>query len=253
MIQVDTLDDDLGRMCHPDLAIQDESKLIKGIRALGFSADKADGHYRPITIDDFPTGLKKFARQTEIDAYNDSLPSTKVLDAYKKGLVEYAQITKGCVHVCIDIRNSGTAKASNISVTLEFPDGVDVYDQDILRLEKPKAPSVRRNPIELAEKRMRDPFGVGFDKTYSDILPSQIISRGGLLQNMIINQNDKCECFDHTLEVKCSSLIHTRNYRHRGIYLVGRKAGHYQIKCTLMCEEYEEPQVEWIDFEVVDN
>ena len=70
---------------------------------------------------------------------------------------------------------------------------------------------------------------------------------------MIINQNDKCECFDHTLEVKCSSLIHTRNYRHRGIYLVGRKAGHYQIKCTLMCEEYEEPQVEWIDFEVVDN
>lgn len=33
----------------------------------------------------------------------------------------------------------------------------------------------------------------------------------------------------------------------------GKKAGHYQIKCTLMCEEYEEPQVEWIDFEVVDN
>lgn len=253
LIQVDTLDDDLGKMCHPDLAIQDEDKLMKGIRTLSFSADKVDEHYRPITIDDFPTELKKLARQAEIDAYNDSLPSTEVLDTYKKGLVEYAQITKGCVHVCIDIRNNGTAKANNISVTLEFPDGIDVYDQDILCLEKPKAPSVKKSPIELAEKRKCDPFGVVFDKTYWDITPSQIISRGGLLQNMIINPNDKCECFDHTLEVNCSSLIHTRSYRQRGIYLVGKKAGHYQIKCTLMCEEYEEPQVEWIDFEVVDN
>ena len=67
--------------------------------------------------------------------------------------MEYAQITKGCVHVCIDIRNNGTAKANNISVTLEFPDGIDVYDQDILCLERPKAPSVKKSPIELAEKR----------------------------------------------------------------------------------------------------
>lgn len=39
-------------------------------------------------------------------------------------------------------------------------------------------------------------------------------------------------------------------YARRGIYVVGKHPGQYQIKCTLMCEEYTEPQIEYIDFVV---
>ena len=253
MIRVDTIDDELGKMCHPVFALQDEHALMKGVRILRLSADRVDDHYKAITIDDFPSGLRNVARQDEINAYNNSLPSAEVIDAYKKSLVNYAQITQSCVHICIDVCNNGTAKACNVSATIEFPDGVDVYDQDILHLGKPKAPSVEKNPIELAEKRRRDPWGVPFDRSYADLQIPQSMSGGGLLKSLIASQNANYKCFNHTLEINCGSIIHTRNYWQRGIYLVGKKPGQYQIKCTLMCEEYQEPQIEWIDFEVIEG
>ena len=37
----------------------------------------------------------------------------------------------------------------------------------------------------------------------------------------------------------------------RGEFILsGKSPGKYQIKCTLMCEEYIEPQIEYIDFVV---
>ena len=58
---------------------------------------------------------------------------------------------------------------------------------------------------------------------------------------------------DSSVSVKPENIEkeHTKSYWRRGIYLVGKKSGKYQIKCTLMCEEYEEPQIEYIDFEVL--
>lgn len=253
MIRVDTIDDELGKMCHPDFALQDENALMKGVRILRLSADRVDNRYKSITMDDFPPEIRNAARQDEIDAYNNSLPSAGEINAYKERLVNYVQITKSCVHLCIDVRNNGTAKACNVSATIEFPDGVEVYDRDILQLEEPKAPSVGKNPIELAKKRRRDPFGLAVDRSYADLQIPQSMSGGGLLRSLIASQNANYKCFNRTLEINCGSIIHTRNHKQRGFYLVGKKPGRYQIKCTLMCEEYREPQIEWIDFDVVEG
>lgn len=128
-----------------------------------------------------------------------------------------------------------------------------MYDRDILQLEEPKPPSVGKNPIELAKKRRRDPFGLAVARSYADLQIPQSMSGGGLLKSLIASQNANYKCFNCTLEISCGSIIHTRNHKQRGIYLVGKKPGQYQIKCTLMCEEYQEPQIEWIDFEVIEG
>ena len=123
------------------------------------------------------------------------------INAYKERLVNYVQITKSCVHLCIDVRNNGTAKACNVSATIEFPDGVEVYDRDILQLEEPKPPSVGKNPIELAKKRRRDPFGLAVDRSYADFQIAKGVSGGQYLQNLIASQNANYKCFNHTLEI----------------------------------------------------
>lgn len=67
---------------------------------------------------------------------------------------------------------------------------------------------------------------------------------------MIVEKRMRIYQYGHILDINCGTIIHTRNYRTNGIYIAGKTPGKYQIKCTLMCEEYIEPQVEYIDFVV---
>lgn len=253
-INVDTMDDDLGNQCCPEYAIQDENTFIKGVRVVQVaSMEVLKKNYKRIEKTDFPEDLRSFARQSEIDTYNDSLPSEEELQAYAYAMDEYIQNTKSCVHINIGIHNDGTAKACNASAEIEFPEGVAVFDDEILELQQPKVPKRGKDPISLAKKRKEEQFRFALDINNS--LANYAIPDFGAvpvrsIADIIAEGRKDYNLYGSSLDIECGTIIHTKSYWRRGIYLVGKKPGRYQIKCTLMCEEYEEPHIEYIDFEV---
>lgn len=254
MLNVDTFDDKVEGKSHPEYAIQDKNTFLRGVKVYDVSVDDVDQNYRRISKDDFPPELSGFACQREIDAYNDSLPNRKELEIYKANLKKYCQAKEGCVCVNIDIHNSGTAKASNVSAEIEFPDGVIAYDDRVIELEEPEAPQVGKNPIELAEIREREEYFRNMRFSRSSLLDSVTSKYDRDTATSIIRMLTKSkfnyEVDNQIINIDCDMILHTKNYRRRDIYIAGRCPGKYQIKCTLMCEEYIEPQVEYIDFVV---
>ena len=250
-MHVDT-DDDFGVKCHSEYTIQDKDAFLYGIKICDVSVDDVDNDYRKISKDDFTLELYKFIHQNEIDDYNNSLPNKEELEKYKEELRKYRQSIEGCVRVNIDIHNDGTAKARNVSAEIEFPDGVIVHDDELFALEEPLVPKVKENPIKLAKERKKELERFGINFWQKEWLPASVYdcdSETSIIDMPIEAQSDS-ETYDQTIDIDCGTIIHTKSYCKRGIYLVGKTPGKYQIKCTLMCEEYIEPQVEYIDFVV---
>lgn len=247
---VDTLEDELGEKCHPEYAIQDEDTFLHGIKMYDVQMDNIDERYRKISNDDFPPELYEFASASEIDDYNASLPDTEQLEKYKEALRKYLRLKNGCVHINIGVHNNGTAKADSTSIVIEFPDGVDVYDEEMLEVEEPEAPEVGKNPIELAKKRQQNqnPFGVNINRSSILGFKNPLCNFNPTIKSTY--DDDDYKLYGQTLEIDCDTIIHTKSYWRRGIYLVGKYPGKYKIKCTLMCEEYEAPQIGYIEFEV---
>ena len=103
-----------------------------GIKICDVSEDDVDNDYRKISKDDFTPELYRFINQSEIDDYNNSLPNKEELEKYKDELKTYFQSKEACVRINIGNHNDGTAKSSNVSAEIEFPDGVIVYDDAVL-------------------------------------------------------------------------------------------------------------------------
>lgn len=125
-----------------------------------------------------------------------------------------------------------------------------VYDEGMFDSEGPIAPKVEKNPIELARERKKE-HNI-FLKTSSLVAAASMYAYNpsGAIMDMLTESHSDYEINGHILDINCGTIIHTRNYRTNGIYIAGKTPGKYQIKCTLMCEEYIEPQVEYIDFVV---
>lgn len=255
-LSVDKLDDEYGDMCHPNYSITDDNGFILGVKVYKAQLDRIDREYKRITEDDFPAYLLEFARQEEIDEYNECLPSSDVIRKYKESLKEYYQAINGSVHICIGVHNDGTSKASNASLVIEFPKELEVYDCEILELSEPKAPKVGKNPIGLANQRRKERINRFAALSYRNILssiPTPTYNTGkSILENVIKHTNLDFVIYEHTLEINCGTVVHTKSHLTRGVFLVGKKPGKYKIKYSLMCEEYREPQVGWTDFEITD-
>ena len=251
-LKVNPYDDEFEVKCYSEYAIQDKNTFLGGIKICNVSMDDVDNDYRKISKDDFTPELYRFINRSEIDDYNNSLPNKEELEKYKDELKTYFQSKEACVRINIGIYNDGTAKSSNVSAEIEFPDGVIVYDDELFDLEEPVAPKVKKNPIELARKRQEKLKKLGIDFWESGCVNSSDINfkHRASIMNMLGGSLYGCEIYDQTVDIECGTIIHTKSYWKSGIYLVGKTPGKYQIKCTLMCEEYIEPQVEYIDFVV---
>ena len=231
-MNVDTYYDEFWAESHPEYAIQDENAFLRGIKICNVSVDDADSHYKKISKDDFPSELYGFERQSEIDAYNASLPNKEELEKYKEDLKKYRQSIEGCVRINIDVHNAGTAKANNVFVEVEFPDGVMVYDDRLRDLGEPQILKVEENPIRLARDRYEE-----------QQLWSMNLGRTAYIEVSDMELADEIE--NRIIDIRCDMILHREAYSAGGTYIVGKTPGNYQIKCTLMCAEYIEPQVEY--------
>lgn len=217
------------------------------------STDLIEEEYSPLSKSDFIAELRRYVTEDEIEEYNRGLPSKETLDNYLKEYRNYQLIQEHGIAVLFVIHNIGTAKATDVSLTVNFPDEVLVFDlEEVRKMSEPKAPAKPRNLQEVAYERAHK-AEISLKKMYAQLesLDTGVPFRQSLLSNLTIGHTigESVEVTDNILEIETEhSIVHTKCDWFGGIYIVPLKKGSYKAEVTLMCSEYEEPEVTDIVF-----
>ena len=96
--------------------------------------------YRPVRPADFFGELRGKVTDAEIETYNRALPSKEEVEEYLTLYRRYHMVVDHGIATVISIHNIGTAKATDVSVEIEFPEEIQVFDLNEVRKQKePKA------------------------------------------------------------------------------------------------------------------
>ena len=144
----------------------------------------------------YESHLKKYVKEKDLQAYNAALPSEEEINDYAHKMSVYKTITNGGVALKLRVLNKGTAKATDIRISIVFPKDIFVYDiDDIEKMKEPKAPKLPPNPIEKAEERFM-----------SDLNPVY-----GLLKNSM-DGIWKIRCGAYPCRRSCLFLLDTKTF-----------------------------------------
>ena len=153
----------------------------------------------------------------------------------------------------VTIHNIGTTKATDVSLTIEFPEEIRVFDIDeVKKLEEPAAPKKPRDLHEIAYERAHK-SEMAFNKALSaldqwrDIRPINLPDLNAYaISNSIFESVD---IFDNTVSIETKrGIVHTKWDSFSGVYVVPMKKGIFKGKATFMCAEYENPEETEITF-----
>ena len=230
-----------------EVIINDGKSLEENyIQEIGFTPLK---YPREIQMDDIPVNLKQFVSQKDVEEYNSSIPTKDEIDKYNSEETLYRRAKRTGIDLSFVIANTGSAKANQVIVELDFPDEVIVVEKQGLEENKPNMPQLPTNPIDEAElkSQMGNSSYMVMSRlakenyTWMNSSPSPIISsyiRGLNTQN---NQNMWSTLKNNSLTIKINDLLHTRQREVKEKYLlVPLVKGVYDIKVSVICEEYVE-------------
>jgi len=228
-----------------NIKIDDKNVIHLKVGSVGTAWVEAE--YQPVSESDFVGELRGKISNEEIEEYNTALPSKETLEKYLNRYRLYHLIVDYGIASTISVHNIGTAKATDVSVILEFPDEIQVMDiYDVRKLEEPKAPNKpkdlqgvayeRAHPSEVAIRKAIEQFE-SFDAFKPINLPdlSAYTIRSNAFEAMDISDNIV------SIDIK-SGIVHTKWDSFRGLYIVPIKKGEFKAKVELMCAEYEEPE-----------
>ena len=206
-----------------------------------------EGEYQPVSQSDFFGELRGRVTDEEIKAYNDALPSKKELEEYLDLYRTYHMIVDHGIASVITIHNIGTAKATDVSLIIEFPEEIRVLDiAEVRKLDEPEGPKKPRDLQEVAYERAHK-FETSMLKTLNQLdhfgminpvdLPdlSAYITRNTVFKSVTISDNIV------SIELK-NGIVHSRWESFNDIYIVPLIKGEFKAKATLMCAEYEDPE-----------
>ena len=131
-----------------------ESKISSKLPAIGVDIvpPAIDGHFNfykktempeSLRFEDIEGHLLEFVSEQDIESYNNSIPSQQYLDDYNKECERFYKIKNYSSALVIKVSNNGSAKANNVYIDIEFPEGVLIY-------EKGSTPSEPKNPIPIS-------------------------------------------------------------------------------------------------------
>ena len=158
--------------------------------------------------------------------------------------------------ITIFINNIGTAKATDVSVTLRFPEKLRIFDiEEIIELEEPKTPKKPDNPISVAERKAKSERARALDLAFPDFTaPYKDIDYQALFADPLRRGNtiyESIEIKDNTVEIEQKrGIVHSKTDWFSGCYLVPDVPGEYEVNVTLMCAEYKAPEETAIRFVV---
>lgn len=199
-----------------------------------------------------PKHLCEFINQESIDQYNSSIPDDieKVTNYNNKLKIHTAVDTLG-KELRLKIGNEGSGIANKIFIDIEFPDSIMIFDGAKEDFPMPAVPSMTPNPINKAESSYQAKVN-GFNnhnlqkalgflnldylKSYSTPMYSALSSKGPVTnqpRTLTTNLNG------NNISLYCTELLHTRMRTSNDRYTIfPLKAGEYEIKVSIICEEY---------------
>lgn len=197
--------------------------------------------------EDFIIELRGYVTEKEIEQYNDSLPSEETMNAYLENYKNYHMVQDHGIATIVSIHNIGTAKATDISVTIEFPDEIKVFSmKDVRNMKEPEAPKKPQNLMNVAYRRahmleyaienMYSQYEFGETLPQLDFSSIYALSNGNSIYESV-------EILDNIVEIEQNrGILHTKFDYFNGIYLVPLVRGEFSARVTLMCAEYEDPE-----------
>lgn len=238
-----------------------ESKISSKLPAIGVDIvpPAVDEHFNSYRKTEMPESLRfegieehllEFVSEQDIEKYNSSIPSQQDLDDYNKECERFYKIKNYSSALVIEVANSGSAKANNIYVDIEFPEGVLIYEIGEKHSE-PKNP-IPINPIKRAQTKYAEKL-----KEKATAL-SGLHSRFGLGNELIglssivrpefdvpnirpINQRWWTSLDGRKITIKIDNLLHTRRMTFDDEYMVVPLIeGKIAIEVRVICEEYDD-------------
>lgn len=195
-----------------------------------------------------PEHLSDFVELEDIERYNRNLPTEEKLYKYKQDVKLYF-LSKFSLELVILIRNIGNCKANNVSIEIEFPDFVQVFEDSLLsKISFPKDVFLE-NPIVKAESKyeasLKNTFsGLGIaDFTNASYITN---THPGLdIKNFssLINQNPMYIVQGNSFTINLPNLLHTRSRNiSNEVSIIPLEEGTGDIKISIICEEMEFPE-----------
>lgn len=251
-----------GTIDNP-IEIDDYEELSNNVTVQRIRVSKKGylGLAKCISIDDVPDSVKNVVTREMIDDYNSKLPDCKDVEKYDHGMWFYNEVRKNGQLLDFTISNNGTAKATDINITLEFPKTFIILDRtEADNLSKPEKPIMPINPIEdvmmqnyIAEQYgnpvkeiihlMKDSYtGLNFDQTKP------------LSANALLNRNHTIDWTvnidGQRVKIWSRDLIHTYSQIADSLCIIPLEKGSFSIKITMICAEYTHPEKSAIEISV---
>lgn len=209
---------------------------------------------QPINQESIPSHLKAYLDlPSEIENYNQSLPSNKEIDDYNWLREIYFRIKGTSASLQIDIENFGVSKANEIYIDVTFPKEILVMEKyDIKDFEHPESP-IPNNPLKKAEekykkdqeRRLSPLSAFALDR---DLLSPSFNSPLHSLQNSIANINSNREIQtnldkdENKITIRIKSILHTRKVNIDEFAVIPICVGVFDATVSIVCEEYSEPK-----------
>ena len=202
--------------------------------------------------------------EDEIEDYNKRIQCQAEVDEYNRKSEIAHKISNYSIPLVIDVSNVGSLKANNVFIDITFPNELLVYDEDE-KFEEPNNP-LPYSPILIAQNKYEEEQKAKLATGTSELLKSL-----GLAGNLnayhdfsglrgadihipkvpYVNKGWSTSLRENELTIRIADLLHTRRRTFDDEYRIAPlKSGKYQIKISVICEEYDSCQEQLIEIEI---
>ena len=221
---------------------------------------------RLLTLKDVPAEYKGIIDQSALDEYNRQLPDDKTIQVYNDSMNLYNEVRMNGQRMNFRLFNDGTAKATDIHITLEFPKEFLVMRRSKAeRLSEPQELKIPEDPITKA-MRERNTRGHKQLRAIADVMNGFIAlnnhfdkhyggpySNAAYLLSETLSKDWRVDIDGQKAHICTNSLLHTRCILADDLCVVLAKAGKFTIRAAIICEGYAKLEEKDLEIEVVDT
>lgn len=258
--------DQIDEKSNLDVVSEDLSEQTVIVSRISDIPKKYVANKRLLTLEDVPAECKGIIDQDALDEYNRKLPDDKTIQMYNDNMNLYNEVRMNGQRMNFELYNNGTAKATDINITLEFPKEFLVMRRS--KAERQSAPRELRIPENPIAKAIRERNSKGHKQlqVVADVMNGIIASNnhfdnfyGGPYSNAAsllsetLSKEWSVDIDGQKVHICTSSLLHTRYITVDDLCIVPAKAGKFTIRAAIICEEYTKLEEKDFAIEVVDS
>lgn len=258
--------DQIDEKSNLDVVSEDLSEQTVIVSRISDIPKKYVANKRLLTLEDVPAECKGIIDQDALDEYNRKLPDDKTIQMYNDNMNLYNEVRMNGQRMNFELYNNGTAKATDINITLEFPKTFIVMKRSQAdRMSAPQEPKMPEDPITKAMQERNSRVhkqlqgigdivnGITAMNNHFDNLYGGPYSNAAYLLSETLSKDWSVDIDGQQVHICTNSLLHTRCILADDLCVVPAKAGKFIVNATIICEEYAKPEVMDFEIDVVDT